>query len=418
MATPVVIDIAGEEEIPPPMPAAPKGRWREDPRGWARANLFAGPASTVATVVFTLVLALVAFRAVRYVVFTGRWDIVRSGLPSLMVGLDYPRDQASLTRPWIAGALVAVVAGLATGVGRRRRASSWRTAARPWVPVAVVGVLVVSLTQSAVPKLAALGIVAVLVGAALAADRLPEPATRRLWALHTALVVVAAIVLTGGRIGAWETWGGLLLALYVSVIGIVVSFPFGLVLALGRRSSLPVARALSTIWIELVRGVPLITLLFAGDLALRFFVPPGATAPGRVMRASIMVVLFTSAYIAEIVRGGLLSVPRGQLEAARALALGPITTLRKVVLPQALRAVIPAIVGQFISLFKDTSLLTIIGLRELIGVAETVSSDPSFRNQGLLPELLAFVGLLFWMCCYSMSKASQRLEGRMGVGVR
>lgn len=181
---------------------------------------------------------------------------------------------------------------------------------------------------------------------------------------------------------------------------------------------MPVARFLSTVWIELIRGVPLITLLFAGDLALRFFIPPGADPPGRVMRAATMVILFSSAYIAEIIRGGLQSVPTGQLEASRALALGHVTTMRKIVLPQALRAVIPALVGQFISLFKDTSLLTIIGLLELIGVAETVAAGGAFKNQGLLPEVLAFVGLLFWVCCYSMSKASQRLEGRMGVGVR
>jgi general L-amino acid transport system permease protein len=130
-----------------------------------------------------------------------------------------------------------------------------------------------------------------------------------------------------------------------------------------------------------------------------------------------MVILFSAAYLAEIVRGGLQAVSRGQLEAAQAIGLGPIVTMRKVVLPQALRAVLPAIVGQFISLFKDTTLLTIIGLRELVGVAETVTVQEEFRNQGLLPEILAYVGLLFWVCCYSMSKASRRLEARMGVGL-
>jgi general L-amino acid transport system permease protein len=418
MAAPVVDVVASQEEVPPPLPPAPGGRLRDDPRGWARANLFSSLGSALATVVFGLLLAYVAFRATRYVLFTGRWDVVRSGLTSIMVGLDYPRDTASLTRPWIAGYLGAVMGGVATGVARRRRAASWRSTVRPWVPIAIVGVVAVSLTGTIVPKLAALGAAAVLVAAAVVGARLPERLTRRQWVLHVALAITIALLLTGAQVNAWEKWGGFLLALYVSVLGIVFSFPFGVVLALGRRSNLPVARALSTIWIELIRGVPLITLLFAGDLALRFFFPPGAAVPGRVMRATIMVILFSSAYLAEIVRGGLQAVPAGQLEAARALSLGRFTTLRRIVLPQALRAVIPAIVGQFISLFKDTSLLTIIGLKELIGVADTVASQPEFRNQGLLPEILCFVGLLFWVCCYSMSKASQRLESRMGVGVR
>jgi general L-amino acid transport system permease protein len=336
----------------------------------------------------------------------------------LIVGLNYPRTDAALARPWLCLACVTTIGGLVAGVAARRDGTGWWTSVKPWMPVAVAGSLALALTQTATPKLAALGVLATFVVARVVGRALPDTAARRMGSVYAALVVLAVAALTGLESGSWDDWGGLLLALYVAVLGIVISFPIGVLLALGRRSRMPVIRVVSIVYIELIRGVPLITLLFAGDLALRFFLPEGSDPPSRVNRAVVMVILFTAAYLAEIVRGGLQAVPKGQIEAAQALGLSYATTLRKIVLPQALRTVIPAIVGQFISLFKDTTLLTIIGLRELIGVAETVTAQNEFRNQGLLPEILTFVGLLFWVCCYSMSKASQRLETRVGVGVR
>lgn len=407
-----------EEPVPAPLPPAPGGRFRDDPVAWAKANLFSSVTSAALTVVMGGALAYVAYRTLRYIFVTGRWDVVRSGMTSLMVGLNYPRETAVLARPWIALACIVVIGGLVAGTAKRRTGQTWLRSLVPWAPIMVVGALVLSLTRTATPKLLALGVVASFVGARFVGARLPQVVTKRLWVIYVLLVLGAVAGITGMESGSWDDWGGLLLALYVAVIGIVMSFPFGMLLALGRRSRLPAIKALCVGYIELIRGVPLITLLFAGDLALRFFLPEGADPPTRVNRAVIMVILFSSAYLAEIIRGGLQSVPKGQLEAAHALSLGPFTTIRRVVMPQALRSVTPAIVGQFISLFKDTTLLTIIGLRELIGVAETVTVQEEFRNQGLLPELLAFVGLLFWVCCYSMSKASQRLETRMGVGVR
>ncbi|MEO7397111.1 MAG: amino acid ABC transporter permease [Ilumatobacteraceae bacterium] len=407
----------GELAIPD-APPHPYGRFRDNPRAWLKTNLFGSPINSVFTIVFTIGFAYILARVVKYVFISGRWDAVRGGLTSLMVGLNYPRDTGSLARPWIAVGLFAAIGGLATGVAHRSRGATSSESARPWIPVIVIGAVLAALTRTPTPKVLAIAVSAVIVLSAAVGARLPRAVLRRLWIVYAVGVSIAAFVLTKGDLGAKEEWGGLLLALYVASFGIVLSFPLGLLLALGRRSRLPVVRTLSVVYIEMIRGVPLITLLFAGDLALRFFLPVGSDPPGRVMRAIIMIVLFSAAYIAEIVRGGLQSVSRGQMEAAQSLSLGPITTLRKVVLPQALRTVLPAIVGQFISLFKDTTLLTIIGLHELVGVAETITSQPKFRNQGYLPELLTFVGLLFWVCCYSMSKASRRLETRMGVGVR
>jgi general L-amino acid transport system permease protein len=214
----------------------------------------------------------------------------------------------------------------------------------------------------------------------------------------------------------WEKWSGLHLNLVVSGAAIVLAFPIGLLLALGRRSSLPVVRWLSTAYIELIRGVPLISLLLMGQFFIGFFL--NSTTPlSSVTRATAAVTMFSAAYIAEIVRGGLQAVDKGQTEAGQAVGLPPAKITRLIVLPQALRAVIPAMVGQFISLFKDTSLLSIIGVLEFVGVREIVHSQEAFRGFGIA-ETLVFVAFGFWAFSFTMSRESQRLERRLGVGFR
>jgi His/Glu/Gln/Arg/opine family amino acid ABC transporter permease subunit len=187
----------------------------------------------------------------------------------------------------------------------------------------------------------------------------------------------------------WDVWSGLHLTLMVSAISIVLAFPIGLLLALGRRSSLPALRVMSTTYIEIIRGVPLITLLFMGQYVLQLLLPEG-TDLSQITRAIAALTLFSAAYIAEIVRGGLQSLPKGQTEAAQALGLTTSKTMRRVILPQALRAVIPAMVGQFISLFKDSSLLTIIGITEFLGVREIVHAQPEFRGVSIAETLVSW----------------------------
>jgi general L-amino acid transport system permease protein len=191
-------------------------------------------------------------------------------------------------------------------------------------------------------------------------------------------------------------------------------------LALGRRSKLPLIRAVSVGYIELFRGVPLFVLLLMSAITLGFFLPTWVdNPPGLVVRAIVVFTLFTAAYVAEIVRGGLQSLPKGQTEAAQSLGLSPVKTTFLVVLPQALRNVIPALVGQFISLFKDTTLAgAAMGLFDVLEVAGAVTAQPEFRGQGLTAETLSFVMLLFWVGCITMSRESQRLERKLGVGVR
>lgn len=214
----------------------------------------------------------------------------------------------------------------------------------------------------------------------------------------------------------WKEWGGFHLNLVATVGGIVLAFPLGVLLALGRRSELPAVRLLSVGYIEFFRGAPLITFLLAAQFFLGFFLNSD-TPLSLVTRAIVAVTLFSAAYIAEIIRGGLQAVPRGQIEAGQAQGLSQAKIMRLIVLPQALRAVIPAMVGQFIALFKDTSLFTIIALPEFLTIRELVHGQADFRGFGIA-ETLTFVAAGFAVVAFSMSRESQRLERRLGVGQR
>jgi general L-amino acid transport system permease protein len=200
-------------------------------------------------------------------------------------------------------------------------------------------------------------------------------------------------------------WGGLFLTLFAAAISTVLAFPLGLLLALGRRSPLPVIRWVSTVYIELVRGLPLIGILFMAQVMLPLVVP---FRFDRLLRAILGLTFFNAAYLAENIRSGLQTLPPGQAEAARSLGLNPVQTLRFIVLPQALRLVIPAIVGQFISLFKDTSLLALFALFELTGIARSILSQPQFIGRN--GEVYLFIGLIYWVFCFGLSQFSKRLE--------
>ncbi|MFT4657221.1 MAG: general L-amino acid transport system permease protein [Candidatus Aldehydirespiratoraceae bacterium] len=215
----------------------------------------------------------------------------------------------------------------------------------------------------------------------------------------------------------WVDWGGLHLNLVVAAASTALAFPMGLLLALGRRSSLPVLRWLCTAYIEMIRGVPLISLLLMAQLFIGFFLSSGGNSNTLTTKSLVVITMFSSAYIAEIVRGGLQAVPTGQTEAGQAMGMSPAKITRLLVLPQALKAVIPAMVGQFISLFKDTSLLTIIGVLEFLGVREIIHAQPDFRGFGLV-ETLVFVAFGFWAISFTMSRESQRLERSLDVGAR
>ena len=227
--------------------------------------------------------------------------------------------------------------------------------------------------------------------------------------------VIAYFLLAGG-LGLPEVetplWGGLMITLVISFVGIAVSLPLGIILALGRRSKMPVVKMLSVGFIELIRGVPLVTVLFMASVMLPLFLPPGVTFD-KLLRALIGVALFASAYMAEIVRGGLQAIPKGQYEGADLLGLGYWQKMGLIVLPQALKMVIPNIVSSFISLLKDTSLVYIIGMFDLLGIVRQNFSDANWASAQTPKTGLIFAAFVFWIICFSMSRYSQSVERRL-----
>jgi general L-amino acid transport system permease protein len=210
-------------------------------------------------------------------------------------------------------------------------------------------------------------------------------------------------------------WNGLPLTLILAVVGMGCAFPLAILVALGRRSDMPAVRALSVAYIELIRGVPLVTLLFMASAMLPLFLPGGVTFD-KLLRAQIAIILFSAAYLAEVIRAGLQSLPRGQYEAADALGLSYWQKTRRIVLPQALAAVIPPLVNTFIGIFKDTTLVIIIGIFDLVMTATTAFTDPEWR--AFSTEAYFFIAALFWVFCYFMSKYSQWLEADLNKGRR
>ncbi len=242
------------------------------------------------------------------------------------------------------------------------------------------------------------------------------PYRRQLFWLATAFPVIAYILLLGGfgfEPVQTDKFGGFLLTLVIGVTGIAISFPIGVVLALGRQSDMFAARIVSVVFIEFIRGVPLITLLFVASTLLNYFLPPGTTFD-LLLRVIIMVTLFASAYMAEVIRGGLAAVARGQYEAGDAMGLNYWQGMRLIILPQALKVSIPGIVNTFIGLFKDTTLVLIIGLLDPLGITAPILADSKWN--GLSTELYVFVALFFFICCFSMSRYSQYLERKLHTG--
>ncbi len=231
--------------------------------------------------------------------------------------------------------------------------------------------------------------------------------------------VMTFFLLVGGSFGLepveTSLWGGLLVTLVVAVTGIVASLPIGIILALGRRSSMPTARFVSIIFIEFWRGVPLITVLFMSSVMFPLLLPEGVNFD-KLLRALVGVALFSAAYMAEVVRGGLQAIPRGQYEGAQALGLSYWKMMGLIVLPQALKLVIPGIVNTFIGLFKDTTLVMIIGLFDLLGIVQLNFTDPKWISPVTSHTGYLFAAAIFWIFCFSMSRYSIYMENRLHTG--
>lgn len=234
------------------------------------------------------------------------------------------------------------------------------------------------------------------------------------WAIG---LVAMGILMKGGVLGLASVestqWGGMPLTLLLAVFGLTAAYPLGVMLALGRQSRMPAVKALSIVYIELIRGVPLISMLFMSSVVFPLFLPEGVTF-NKILRAQVAIILFTAAYIAEVVRGGLQAMARGQYEAAESLGLNYYQTMRLVILPQALKIVIPPTVSILISAFKDTSLVVIIALYDLLKTTQTVLSNPQWM--GFSAEAYLFLALVYFICCFFMSNFSRNLERALNTG--
>ncbi len=333
---------------------------------WLRKNLFNTWYNSILTMALLMLIIQVITNILSWVINQANWQVVKVNLPLFLVGR-FPQD--SYWRLWIILGIIITLSAITWSVltnGNNLIKRQFANYIIPWL----------------------------------------SP----LWLISCPLI----FWLLGGGFGLksipTNLWNGLILTLLMAIISIIFSFPLGVLLALGRTSNLLIIRWFCICYIEIIRGLPLIGILFIAQVMLPLFLPAELKLD-RLIRAMAGLVLFSAAYMAENVRGGLQSIPKGQIEAAKALGLHSFLVVILVVLPQALRAVIPAIVGQFIGLFKDTSLLSLVGLVELTGISKSILAQPEFI--GNYAEVYIFVGLIYWVFCYSMSLAARRLEKQL-----
>lgn len=391
------------ETLPPP-------RTEVGVLGWLRQNLFSTWYNALLTVLAAWLIYSILPSVLTWVFTQAEWQVIVTNFRLFMRG-QYP-DEA-VWRLWVGLYFLALVMGMSWGV--------WGQAARTFASMFGAAALLFALLPFSLnARLNWVGVLITLVAAMLLAR---NRAALQPWVILGWVVLLPlTIVLTAGA--AWlpflspvapRLWGGLLLTLMLTIIGNTLALPLGILLALGRRSSLPAIKSFCIGYIELWRGVPLVTVLFMAQIMLPLFLPAEIRVD-PVVRVIIGLTLFEAAYQAENVRGGLQAMPRGQFEAAYALGLNGVLTMLFIILPQALRLVIPALLNSFISLFKDTTLVAIVGLFDLLLIGKTTLAQPDFL--GKYREVYAFLFAVYWVFSMVFSYASQRLEKTLGVGTR
>ncbi|MEB3300416.1 MAG: amino acid ABC transporter permease [Cyanobacteriota bacterium] len=386
-----------------------------------RHELFATPGDALLSVGLLALLSSALVGFLRWALLQAEWAVIQANSTLFAVGR-YPVEQQ--WRLWLLTTLLLGAAGLSWGLLRAHPRSDregilWPRNDRLAVSLLVAIALWLPWFLKLQPGIQARwwGLAALLIGLRWLAGRfgrqLPSKLRRAIPLLWPTLYLLGMVLISGGlgivKVAPSE-WGGLLLTLLAASFAILLCFPLGVLLALGRRSELPLLRWASVVYIEFIRGAPLITLLFLGQNILGFLLPNGL-APERIWRAAWVLTFFAAAYLAEAVRSGLAAVPTGQVEAARSLGLSYPQALQHIVLPQALRVALPAMVGQFISLLQDTTLLSLIGLLELLGVARTVMANPAYLGKNA--EVYLTLAVLFWCCCAALGLGSRALERRL-----
>ena len=392
--------------------------------GWVRKNLFNSWYNSALTVISAAIIVLALVYGLRWVITVADWSVI-GVLGGRMVIGQYNTEgacpgQNCFWRPQVSLLLVSALFGM-----------GWALAGGGVAKRLAIGVVVILALFALLPYsfermgmdvrlLLVANVPAMLAGWAVA--RYTSMTGRGIVIYGVVSFVVTLILLRGipGVPGLQSVlvihWGGITLNLLLAVVGIVLSLPIGIALALGRRSNLPVVKLLCVVFIEVFRGVPLITLLFMSQVLVPLAFPEDFNT-NSLFRAGIIITLFSSAYMAENIRGGLQSLHPGQAEAARALGLAGWQTTMLISLPQAIRNVIPAIVGQFISLFKDTSLVYIIGMLDVVEISRAfIQGNTQYLSNA--KEVFIFLALVFWVFTYTMSYVSQKVEEHMGVGQR
>jgi general L-amino acid transport system permease protein len=397
------------ESIKPPAPPGPIL--------WIRKNLFNTWFNSILTILLLFISYFTVTGIFKFIFSTADWRPVIN-FPILYLVGQFPRDQ--LWRVALSSAIVSLMFGVSWGV--------WGKLIRPFALSigAFFGILALLPVDSEILSVANRAILFLnlfLVFGGFALRRIEAIRGSHIamaWIIAAALIALA--ILPGFRgsslLPAIPTtlWGGLLITLLLAAGGITLSIPIAIFLALGRRSTLPVVKGFCVVFIETIRGVPLITILFMFSVMIQLFLPEESRID-RLVRALIGMTIFSAAYTAENIRGGLQAVALGQIEAAKAVGMKNWQVTALIVLPQAIRAVIPAIVGQFISLFKDTTLVLILGINELLGIGRAViNSDPEFIQ--LQAEVYIFIAVLYWILSSIMSYSSRQLEAALGVGER
>ena len=380
---------------------------------WVRKNLFSDWLNTLFTVVLVLILGRTLIGFLSWATTQAKWQLIPANLSLFFIGR-YPVGE--MWRIWCVLALISALGGLSWGVLARNVPQLFSKTTL--ILFGFVGAIAVLMPTPVPFRILLLAIVILVLatawGGRIAGHRIPKLGQWLAFAWSFSFIIVWWLIAGGLGLTPVGTsnWGGLMLTVFMAVFSILLCFPLGILLALGRQSTLPIIRGLSVGFIEVVRGVPLIALLFVGSNMIPLFLPT-SIRPNLVVRAIIGLTLFSAAYLAENVRGGLQSIPRGQSEAANALGLNPGLTTGLIVLPQALKVSIPAIVGQFISLLQDTTLVSILGLFDLLGISRTILANPQFI--GRYAEAYIFIGVIYWVFCYAMSVGSRQIEKRLNT---
>lgn len=373
---------------------------------WLKNNLFKDWKNAILTIV-TLMFTIYLLVNISGFLLASEWGVVTDNLRLLFVG-QFPIEE--IWRLWVSLLFISVLLGTSWGVWR---GIIGHVAISLGALLLVFGILPYTEIESKVYLFSSVAAIGVFYFVGKYVPKLKIPMLV-LWILY--IPICLSIINGFGVLEPVKTnvWGGFLLTLIIASVSIICSFPLGLLLAVGRRSKLPIIKYCCILYIELIRGMPLIMVLFIAQLLLPMFL--GGIQLDNVVRAMIAFTLFSAAYLAENIRGGLQSIPRGQFEAAQALGLNNIKMMVFVVLPQALKAVIPAMVGQFISVFKDTSLVAVIGLADFLGMGKKIAANPEYLGKYM--ELYIVIAFIYFIFCFLMSHVSKHIEKSLGVGTR